>query len=281
MSTRNAQSLDWNFGPVHPLGQGVSRWPRHGGGRDGPQLGSCRNHCASPDTTIFHLDVILGRGHATNVIFPGVPEGMSGVNSAEPRWHVSAGLLVWGRAMRAAIFVDGAYLNKVLQASFGSVQIAYDRLSLELSSGYDLLRTYYYDAPPYQSDPPSAEEKQRFASRQAFFAMLRKLPRFEVREGRCQRIWDRDRNGWKYVQKRVDVLFSVDLVRLASKQQIQRAILIAGDSDFLPAVSVAKDEGVSVQLIHSPDMKRVHRDLWDHVDDRLRIDSALIDRIKK
>ncbi|HEY2743827.1 MAG TPA: NYN domain-containing protein [Polyangia bacterium] len=183
--------------------------------------------------------------------------------------------------MRAAIFIDGAYLNKILENHYARATLEYDKLAKELAGGEDILRTYYYDAPPYQSNPPTADESKRFAARQSFFASLRKLSRFEVREGRCQRIWDQRRQGWKFTQKRVDVLFSVDLVRLAAKGQIGRAILVAGDSDFLPAVAVAKDDGVGITLYHSPNMKEVHRDLWDAVDDRFPVSQAVIDAVRR
>jgi uncharacterized LabA/DUF88 family protein len=77
------------------------------------------------------------------------------------------------------------------------------------------------------------------------------------------------------------VLFSVDLVRLSSKGQIQRAVLVAGDSDFLPAVTVAKDEGVQIQVVHSPEIREIHRELWDAADDRRKLDSALILKVKR
>ncbi len=183
--------------------------------------------------------------------------------------------------MRVAIFIDGAHLGKILKNHHSGVQVAFDRLASELSAGHELLRTYYYDAPPYQSNPPTPEESRRFSARQGFFSSLKKLSRFEVREGKCARVWDTDRNDWKYMQKRVDVLFSVDLVRLSSKQRIDRAVLIAGDSDFLPAVAVAKDEGVQIQIVHSPDRKQVHRDLWDAADERIALDVELISKVKR
>lgn len=183
--------------------------------------------------------------------------------------------------MRTGIFIDGAYLGKILANHHGRGDVAFEKLSAHLAAGDDLLRTYYYDAPPWQSDPPTADESRRFAARQKFFAALRKLSRYEVREGRCQRQWDPNRNAWRYVQKRVDVLFSVDLVRLASKQQIGKAILIAGDSDFLPAVSVAKDDGVLIKVVHSPNMKEIHRELWDAADDRAPFDAAMFAAVKR
>lgn len=182
--------------------------------------------------------------------------------------------------MRAAVFIDGAYLNKILQNFHASARIAYDRLAVELTAGHDLLRTYYYDSPPYQSNPPTPDESRRLAGRQQFFNALRQLSRFEVREGRCARYWNRDLNQWAFEQKRVDVLLAVDMVRLSSKQQIQRAVLIAGDSDFLPAVTVAKDEGVQILVVHSPDRRQIHRDLWDAADERKPMDAALVARLR-
>jgi uncharacterized LabA/DUF88 family protein len=38
-------------------------------------------------------------------------------------------------------------------------------------------------------------------------------------------------------------MFAVDLVQLSTKRQITEAGIIASDSDFLPAIEVAKNEG--------------------------------------
>jgi|GEM_PF-3888112 len=43
----------------------------------------------------------------------------------------------------------------------------------------------------------------------------------------------------KYKQKRVDNLLTVDLTRAIWKDNISEAILIIGDSDFVPAVEEA------------------------------------------
>ena len=79
-----------------------------------------------------------------------------------------------------------------------------------------------------------------------------------------------------FQQKRVDILLGVDLTLLAAKRQIQTAILIAGDSDFIPAVRAAKDEGVAMVLVHGDNC---HHDLWQEADERFRIDQKLIDSV--
>ena len=182
--------------------------------------------------------------------------------------------------MKSAIFIDGAHLNSIMKTHHGGVLLSYEKLAGHVAHGDDILRTYYYDSPPWQDNPPTPDQSARFAKRQKFFQSLRQLTKFEVREGRCARIWDKNASRWKYEQKRVDVLCSVDLVRLASKGKIERAVLVTGDSDFLPAVAVAKDEGVQIRLIHSPNRREVHRDLWDAADERVVLDAAIVTATK-
>ncbi len=74
------------------------------------------------------------------------------------------------------------------------------------------------------------------------------------------------------------MLLTVDLVRLSCERQIQRAVLIAGDSDFVPAIEVAKDAGTIVQLYHA-DSPRPHSELLRACDDRTLIDSAFIGKV--
>ena len=68
----------------------------------------------------------------------------------------------------------------------------------------------------------------------------------------------------------------VDLALLAAKHQITDAAIIAGDSDFLPAIVAAKAEGVVIHLFHG---QFPHRDLISTCDERVRIDQPFIDSI--
>ena len=79
-----------------------------------------------------------------------------------------------------------------------------------------------------------------------------------------------------FQQKRVDILLGVDMVQLATKRAIETVILLAGDSDFIPAVEVAKSEGALVKLFHG---EEPHRDLLKVADERVLIDQKLIDQV--
>ncbi len=147
-------------------------------------------------------------------------------------------------ADRAAIFVDGAYLDHVLKYEFDDARIDYLALFRCLAGEQDLLRAYYYHCPAYQGNPPTDEERERYAAQRKFFSALERMPRCTVRLGRLA-YRGKTRSGRRqFEQKRVDILLGVDLALLSAKQAIREAVIVAGDSDFIPAVTVAKAEGV-------------------------------------
>jgi hypothetical protein len=75
---------------------------------------------------------------------------------------------------------------------------------------------------PYQSNPPTYEEKSRYSNAHKFIQSLKKKPRFEVRLGRLQKT--HSGTGIEYSQKGVDVMLAVDLVKMSWDKQIQKAL---------------------------------------------------------
>ena len=178
---------------------------------------------------------------------------------------------------RIAIFIDGAYLDKLLKNEFNLAKIKYDALAAMMAEGSEILRTYYYNCPPYQSSAPTPDERERFARAQRFYTYLERLARYEVRLGRLALRGYNQAGEPIFEQKRVDLMLGVDLALLSGKGQITDAALLAGDSDLIPAVDAAKSQGVVVHLFHGP---TYHKDLWDHADERTRITLEFIEAIK-
>jgi uncharacterized LabA/DUF88 family protein len=179
---------------------------------------------------------------------------------------------------RVGIFIDAGYIDKILEKEFARTPIDYGKLVAELQAGKELLRTYYYNCPPYQGNPPSPDEARRKAGADSFYAQLRKLPRFEVRLGRLTKRSCKKCGDTVFQQKRADLMLGVDLANMSARAAISKAVLVAGDSDLIPAVQVAKECGVLVHLYHGI---TPHRDLWDLCDDRTAFTKAFIEKIKR
>ena len=70
-------------------------------------------------------------------------------------------------AEKAAVFIDGGYLNKINTEKF---KLDYQRLlSCLLGSSMELWRAYYYNCLPYRSSNPSEDDKERFNNAQRFY----------------------------------------------------------------------------------------------------------------
>lgn len=65
-------------------------------------------------------------------------------------------------------------------------------------------------------------------------------------------------------QKGVDMRIGIDISSLAFKNQVDRIILISGDSDFVPASKQARREGID--FILDPMRTTIKDDLFEHID---------------
>lgn len=65
-------------------------------------------------------------------------------------------------------------------------------------------------------------------------------------------------------QKGVDMRIGVDITSLTLKRQVDTIILVAGDSDFVPAAKLARREGI--EFILDPLWQQVNADLFEHID---------------
>jgi uncharacterized LabA/DUF88 family protein len=84
---------------------------------------------------------------------------------------------------------------------------------------------------------------------------------------RLQKLWASIENHHVRLplkQKGVDMRIGLDIASLTLKRQVQTIILVAGDSDFVPAAKLARREGV--QFILDPMWQAVNADLFEHID---------------
>lgn len=157
-----------------------------------------------------------------------------------------------------------------------------------------LYRSFFYDAKPYlgkEHRPVSGKSIDYARSDEANFRLalhdrLRRMSHMAVRLGevRRERGWILCEDAQKRLlkgeitvadltdddftpglrQKAVDMRIGTDIASLTLKRQVDTIILVAGDSDFVPASKLARREGVKVIL--DPLWRSVAPALFEHID---------------
>lgn len=181
-------------------------------------------------------------------------------------------------------------LNKVVGGHLHQLNKTYKQ-----SSPWSMLyRVFYYDAHPFEksTEYPVSKKRLDFSKtneanfRRSLFEELRHKRKFALRLGKVHResSWRltevasrRLRNGdlnpadlqdsdfsFGLRQKGVDMRIGIDISSIALKRQVDTIVLIAGDSDFVPAAKLARREGL--ELILDSMRREVSPDLFEHID---------------
>jgi uncharacterized LabA/DUF88 family protein len=182
-----------------------------------------------------------------------------------------------------AILLDGGFLTKKLYGKLGrhatadDIVVECDRFrGLPILASYELLRIYYYDAPPSSQSLRTPVTRvalnlattARYRLSQSMYDQLILKPHFALRMGETRLApyeWsikpraakelikaprplvDEDFN-LDLAQKGVDMRVGLDMARLALKETVRAVVVVTGDSDFVPAFKFARREGVKVML---------------------------------
>ncbi|MEJ0036480.1 MAG: NYN domain-containing protein [Gammaproteobacteria bacterium] len=202
--------------------------------------------------------------------------------------------------MRYAVLIDGGFIKRKLGSRLQPMTISHvstflDRLKAHQAlKGLRLHRVYWYDALPLQGSAwrPLRGGRVDFAqtamaqANRKLLSRLCTLPHVSVRRG------DLVFRGWKVrsgklpereaavtlvgddiepniQQKGVDMRIGLDIAALTMKRHVEIIVLVAGDSDFVPAMKFARREGAQVFLVtlgHS-----VRPEMIEHADLALEI----------
>lgn len=201
---------------------------------------------------------------------------------------------------RYAILLDGGFVTRKLKESLGKQPSATDIIALcdeiranEHLTDYELMRIYYYDAPPSTETvelPISGNDHhlattERARHAQSLYDQLELSDRFALRMGETQLspfVWKLKPNRVKQLikqprdltdadfmleigQKGVDIRIGLDMARLALRDTVRAVAVVTGDSDFVPAFKFVRREGVKVMLC-TMGHKGARRELKAHAD---------------
>lgn len=158
----------------------------------------------------------------------------------------------------------------------------------------NLYRIFYYDCPPLikKNHNPITHKAIDFNKtpesifRRALHIELRKLRKVALRLGRLSESGEWQIKSDKITpllkgkmcieqlvendvvysvrQKGVDMKIGLDIASLAYKKLVDQIVLIAGDSDFVPASKLARREGID--FILDPMWNPINPDLHEHID---------------
>lgn len=198
---------------------------------------------------------------------------------------------------RYAVLLDGGFVTKAIAkktkapATLQDIeQLCLRITTLPILSGADLLRIYYYDAPPASGtitnpidgtvvnlgNSPIHQRNTRLLDQ------LELLPNFALRKGEAvvrgwrigpKAIKDMLKNPRSPVagdlipnieQKGVDLRIGLDISRLALRDMARTIVVVTGDSDMVPAFKFARREGMRILLDHLG--MPVRRELMAHAD---------------
>lgn len=161
--------------------------------------------------------------------------------------------------------------------------------------GDELYRIFYYDCKPsdkkiyhpFHKNTVDLKKSELFTYMTTFLDTLKKQRKVALRLGRLSderamynlryEVVKKLFNGTKTIeelteydfeliieQKGVDMKIGVDIASLAYKKQVDKIILISGDSDFVPASKLARREGIDFVL--DPMWADIKPDLFEHID---------------
>jgi len=142
-----------------------------------------------------------------------------------------------------------------------------------------LFRIFYYDCRPYggtETDPNG--NKIDFSKEPLFNAVTRFQNDLRLHPQLALRLGELSFDGWKIdtkktpngfkpdlKQKSVDMKIGLDIALLSIKKIVDKIVLVAGDSDFIAPMKLARREGILVYL-DTMGQSRVKIELREHSD---------------
>lgn len=179
---------------------------------------------------------------------------------------------------KTAVLLDGQFVNMKLTKDPDPVKQAVRLLKvahIALAKDEELFRIYYYDCEPFKGKKPDPfgnvvdfEASPQFAWQNKLLAYIKNQQHTAVRLGEISY------KGWKlnpylhrklsksgaahtftaadfkpdFQQKGVDMRIGLDVATLAMGRLVDRIVMVTADSDFIPAMKLARREGVQVAL---------------------------------
>ena len=183
---------------------------------------------------------------------------------------------------KVVVLIDGGYTRVLVQRERLRYNPGYIEKIAKACVAEDeiALRYLYYDCAPYRGTVklPVSGEDHVFDKPDAWLHALAKKDLFAIRRGVLKfRGWnpkkipvppkaltDKDFSP-NFEQKGVDMRIGLDVATYSTSQLVDRLILVSGDTDCIPAMKLARINGVQIVLVTFP-KRSASGDLMAHSD---------------
>ena len=188
------------------------------------------------------------------------------------------------RYTKAAVFVDGSFLEMLIRERFPGKQLSIRPFLSQILDPFNnmrsldfmrLIRTYYYDAVPEDLSRVDSNLRERIQKKIEFLDYLEEFcNNVDVRRGFLRIGHDPD---GPMKQKGVEVSMGSDMAIIAWMGKVDEIVIVGADGDLVPAVDVAKRAMITVHLISdarklNPNLKKAvdtyYLNLADFVEER-------------
>lgn len=201
---------------------------------------------------------------------------------------------------KVAILIDGGFLSAVYHTKTSN-SLHEDKIipicNDIIKDTEEIFRIYYYDSPPFGgkvSNPISKKitDYSQTGMYRAVSIFHRKLAQKDLiafRKGTLscsgwkltREVMDKLKEGEEIrlkpedlkldlKQKIVDIKIGLDIAWISSKKIVDKIILITEDNDFIPAMKLARREGLHITVVEIGD--HLSADMKMHSDETLKLD---------
>jgi uncharacterized LabA/DUF88 family protein len=150
---------------------------------------------------------------------------------------------------RVIVFIDGNNFYFGLRKLYGKnkslKQFNFKEFSQFLAGKDEVMSIYYYNALLDRENNP-----EKYESQKEFFEKLNKIPNFKLILCKLLKRNITGTNRVYYIIKEDDIHMAVDMVENACDDNLDIAILVSGDGDFVPAVRSVKKKNKLVKNVY-------------------------------
>ena len=171
------------------------------------------------------------------------------------------------------LFIDGASFRRLLDSTRGVYGLG-DNFDIDYTKlvNSKIRRAFFYDAYPIQKrNQTDAQYEAEYKKTVDYFNLIGSTSNFHVRHGESR---FRKKRGSE--QKAVDIMLALDAYRHASKENMDRIILVTNDLDFCPLFEALLETRVRTELWY--EKSKTSSLLIDAADHTVEINEAYLTR---